>query len=75
METAGSLSIRVNLGTGTVRNSPFMSTVVAAATKASRCVLSGTATVGTVVDVDSVIMLKARRFRLHPWHHVDSAWI
>jgi hypothetical protein len=49
--------------------------VVAAATKASRCVLSGTATVGTVVDVDSVIMLKARRFRLHPWHHVDSAWI
>jgi len=49
VEIAGLLSIRVNLGDAAVRNSPFMATVVAAATQASRCVLSGTATVGTVV--------------------------
>ena len=49
-----------------MRNSPFMATVVAAATDATRCVLSGTATVGTVVGVDGVIMLKVRRCSFNP---------
>ena len=61
---AGVLSIRVNLAGGVgfggaLRNSPFSAVVVAAGTHAPSCILSGTAVVGTVLDVDGVIHIKA----------------